>query len=259
MRTPAAVRAAETKAMAYRTTWRGSVFSSFLSPVLFLAAMGLGLGSLVDESGRGAALDGSDYLAFLAPGLLAASAMTTAASEAMWPVMAGIKWVGSYQAMLATPIGVADLAIGQLLWVGVRVAISSAVFVVVIVLFGAAESAWIVLALPAAVLTGLAHATPIAAYTASVKSEYGLSNLMRFAIIPLFLFSGAFFPVDQLPALLRTVAPLTPLYHGVALCRSLGLGSVTALGALGHVTYLAVWTVAGGALAVRRFERRLVA
>ena len=253
------LRAAETHALAYRQTWRGSVFSSFLSPVLFLAAMGLGLGDLVDDGSGTASLGGVDYLTFLAPGLLAAAAMQTAAFEAMWPVMAGIKWVGSYKAALATPITVADVALGQLLWIVLRVAMSSAIFVAVIVAFGAAESPWIVLAYPAAVLTGAAFAAPVAAYTAWLETEYGLSSLMRFGIIPMFLFSGTFFPVDQLPAAIRWLAPLTPLFHGVELCRGVALETITAAGAAGHVAYLLLWAVAGTLLAVRQFQRRLVA
>src|SRR3954465_1519975 len=115
-RTPM-LRATEAMSLAYRQTWRGSVFSSVLSPVLYLAAMGLGLGALVDKGGAHA-LGGVDYLTFLAPGLLAAGAMQTGVSEAMWPVMAGIKWVGSYNAMLATPLSVRDVALGQLTWIG---------------------------------------------------------------------------------------------------------------------------------------------
>jgi lipooligosaccharide transport system permease protein len=184
--------------------------------------------------------------------------MQTGAFEAMWPIMAGIKWVGSYKAALATPITVADLALGQILWIILRVALSSAIFVAVIVAFGAAASPWIALAYPAAVLTGAAFATTIAAYTASLETEYGLSSLMRFGIVPMFLFSGTFFPVEQLPAALRWIAPITPLWHGVEPCRGLALETTTALGALGHVTYLLVWVVGGAALAVRQFGRRLV-
>jgi lipooligosaccharide transport system permease protein len=121
------MRATEGWARTYRRTWRGSVFSSVLTPVLFLLAMGAGVGSLVDRGQGADALGGLDYMTFLAPGLLAASAMQTGAMEAMWPVMARIKWVGTYHAALATPITVTELAVSQLLWVAVRVAITSVI------------------------------------------------------------------------------------------------------------------------------------
>lgn len=253
-----ALRMMEGCALAYRRTWRGSVFTTVLTPVLFLGAMGLGLGTLVDHGAGRAALGGVGYLDFIAPGLLAAAAMQTAATEATHPVMGGMKWFRTYHAMLATPLGAADIALGQLAWIAVRITVTSAVFVVTIVAFGAARSPGIVLALPAAVLTGMAFAAPIAAYTASLRTEYGLANLMRFGILPLFLFSGTFFPVSQLPAAVRPVAYVTPLWHGVQLCRTLSLGTATAGAAALHVAYLLAWVVAGAVLAVARFRRRLV-
>jgi lipooligosaccharide transport system permease protein len=256
--TPTIIRATEVWARTYRRTWRGSAFSTVLTPVLFLAAMGAGLGSLVDEGRGHQALGGLDYLTFLAPGLLAASAMQTGATEAMYPVMARIKWIGSYHAMLATPIGVTELAGGQLLWISARVAITSVVFVAVMAIAGVVESAWVVLAIPAAVLTGMAFAAPIAAYTASVRNEYALSTLLRFGILPSFLLSGTFFPLDQLPTWLQVVAHVLPLWHGVTLCRSLALGTAGVLPSLGHAAYLVLWIAAGTTLAVVRFRRKLV-
>ncbi len=244
--------------MTYQRTWRGSIFSSVLSPVLFLAAMGLGVGSLVDDSGTGAALEGSGYLTFLAPGLLAASAMQTAAFESSFPVMAGIKWLKTYHAQLATPLGVADVALGQLAWIGLRLCLSSSIFTAVIAAFGAADSVLVVAAMPVAVLTGLAFAAPIAAFTASLDNEAGLSALLRFGIIPLFLFSGTFFPIGQLPDALEPLAYLSPLWHGVELCRALALGEPELVAALVHVAYLGLWAGVGAVLAVWRFRARLV-
>ncbi len=252
--------AAETAAMTYRRRWRGSVFSTVLTPILMLAAMGVGLGSLVDKGAAGprASLGGVGYLAFLAPGLLAAAAMQTAANEAIYPIMEGIKWRRTFHAMLATPLTVADIALGQLLWITVRIAMTSTVFLLAIIAFGAARSGAIVLALPAAVLTGMAFAAPVAALTASLEGPQGLANLMRFGIVPLYLFSGTFFPISQLPAAVRPIAYITPLWHGVDLCRSLALGTASVAGVALHVSYLVVWTAAGSALAVARFRKRLV-
>lgn len=259
MSTPLPVRAMEASAVTYRALWWSSFFTSVLSPVLFLAAMGLGLGSLVDGGEQADSLGGVDYLSFLAPGLLAAAAMQMGANEGLWPVMAGIKWRRNYHAMLATPLRASDVAIGTIGWIGVRVAITSASFLVVMVLFGAAESPWVALALPVAVLIGLAHGAPLAAYTATVANEYGISNILRFVVIPMFLFSGTFFPVDQLPDWVQPVAYVTPLWHGVTLCRSLALGDANLIGGLGHVAYLTVWVLVGARVAVHTFQRRLVA
>ncbi len=252
--------ATEAAAMTYRRRWRGSVFSTVLTPVLMLAAMGIGLGSLVDHgtAARRAPLGGVSYLVFLAPGLLAAAAMQTAANEAIYPVMEGIKWRRTYHAMLATPLTVSDIALGQLLWITVRIAMTSAVFVVAIVAFGAARSPAILWALPAAVLTGAAFAAPVAAFTASLDGPQGLANLMRFGIVPLYLFSGTFFPVTQLPAVIRPVAYVTPLWHGVDLCRTLALGTAGGARVAVHVVYLLLWTGVGAVLAVSRFRKRLV-
>jgi lipooligosaccharide transport system permease protein len=260
MATPRSFLAVQSAAATYRRTWRGSLFVTIVAPVLFLSSMGLGLGDLIDNQvGSAATLGGVDYLTFLAPGLLAMTAMQTASVEATFPVMAGIRWRKSYFAMLATPLTVSDVAIGTVLWAGVRVAMTTVLFVIVMVLFGATSS-WLgtLLAMFAAVLTGMAFVAPLAAATASVKSEYGISSILRFGITPMFLFSGAFFPVSTLPAAMRVVAYVTPSWHGVDLCRSLALGRAGVLASLGHVVYLAVWAAAGTRLAVWRFERRLV-
>jgi lipooligosaccharide transport system permease protein len=257
--TPAAVRSFEYWAYQYKRTWRGSLASSFLNPVLFLAAMGLGLGSLVDKSGRSTVpLGGVSYLAFLAPGLLAAATMQTAANEASYPVMGAIKWIRTYHGMLATPLGVVDVLVGHLLWMTFRVLSTATIFLLVMTAFGATSSWLAVLVIPAGVLTGMAFAAPIAALAASQDNDQSFAALFRFVIIPMFLFSGTFFPVSQLPRGLQIVAYLTPLWHGVDLCRSLALGraqlGMTAL----HVVYLAGWVVAGVAVAAATYRRRLV-
>ena len=249
MSTTMVMRVVESQAVAYRRLWRGSIISTFLSPVLYLAAMGLGLGSLVT---------GFDYLDFLAPGLLAAQAMQLGFSEASYPVMAGIKWIKNYYAMLATPIGAPDIAVGLVAWIGVRLVMSSVIFAGVMVAFGVGRGLGLLLAIPAAVLTGLAYAAPSAAYTAHLRDEYGLASIMRFVIVPMFLFSGTFFPIDQLPNWLEPLAYVIPLWHGVALCRSLTEGTATFAGSAVHVGYLTLWTVAGTLVAMRTFTRRMV-
>lgn len=253
-----ALRVVEGHLRTYRHTWRGSVVSSFVTPVLFLAAMGLGLGSLVDRSGSATTLAGPSYLAFLTPGLMAASAMQNAAADGAWPVMAGMKWVKTYHAALATPVRPRDLVGGHVAWTVLRLGFTLTVFAVVAVVFGALPPAGAAAAVAPAVLTGLAFGTPVTAFTATIDTDYGLVALFRFGIIPLFLFSGTFFPVSQLPGWLQPVAVVTPLWHGVQLTRWAGLGTPTALPWPVHAAVLVVLAVVGGLLAVRAFERRLV-
>ncbi len=242
----------------YRRTWQGSIYSGVLNPVLYLGAMGLGLGTLVDAHGT-ASLGGVSYLAFIAPGLLAATAMQTAMSESTYPVFGSVKWLKTYQAAIATPLRPADLFHGHLLWTTLRLAMNSAVFLVVMAAFGATTSPWALACLPAAVLTGLAFAAPIEAYAMTLEKETSFALLFRFGIIPLFLFSGTFFPVTQLPAVVRPLAYVTPLWHGVALCRSLSLGTATPGASAMHAGYLALVTGLGVYVGNRTYRRRLYA
>jgi len=236
--------------------WRSSAVGSVLEPVLFLAAMGLTLGTLVD---RGPGVPGGvGYLAFLAPGLLVAAAMQTATGESTYPVLGAIKWDRLYEAVLATPARTADVLAGHLLYVSFRVATSAAAFLLVLLLFGAAESLLVLLTVPVALLTGLAFAAPVTAMAAALEEDAAFAALQRFLVVPMFLFSGTFFPVEQLPAALEWFAYATPLWHGVSLARDLALGTVDGGSALLHVGYLAVWTAAGTALAARALQRRLV-
>jgi lipooligosaccharide transport system permease protein len=254
-----ALRSLEYWAYQYKRTWRGSLVSSFLNPVLFLAAMGLGLGSLVDKNGHSAvSLGGVTYLTFLAPGLLAAAAMQTAAHESTYPVMGAIKWIRTYHGMLATPLRVGDVLAGHLLWIAFRILTTSAIFLAVMATFGATASWLSLLVVPAGVLTGMAFATPIVALAALQDNDQIFPALFRFVIIPMFLFSGTFFPVSQLPAGLRPVAYVTPLWHGVDLCRALALGHAGLWMTVLHATYLAGWVVAGALLAGVAYRRRLV-
>jgi lipooligosaccharide transport system permease protein len=252
-------RVIEHRLLQYRRTFRASIFSSFLSPVMFLAAMGLGLGTYVDGSNNDL-LGGVGYLAFLAPGLLAATAMQSAAFEATFPIMNGLVWNKVFHAMHATPISPRDIAFGNLIWIAARLTLVATVFTFVIVLFGAAASPLIVLAIPAAVLTGLAFAGPIAAFAATQKTPARFAALFRFGITPLFLLSGTFYPIESLPAVIQPVAWLTPLYHGVALARGLSLGTAgdAPIVMVAHVVILLAIAVGGAWATVRAVERRMV-
>ncbi|MFL5680263.1 MAG: ABC transporter permease [Chloroflexota bacterium] len=252
-------RVLEHRLVQYRRTFRSSVFTSFLSPLLFLTAMGLGLGGYVDRSGT-AALGGLTYLQFLAPGLLAATVMQSAAFEATFPIIGGLNWQRTFHAMYATPLSPFDIALGNLAWMAIRLTMIAAVFTAVIVLFGAAHSPLVILGIPVAVLTGMAFAAPISAFSATQRTPNQFNVIFRFGITPLFLFSGTFFPIETLPSFLQPVAWLSPLWHGVDLTRGLVLGTFAdrPVQMLIHVVVLSVIVAVSSWATVRTVERRLV-
>jgi len=249
------LRVIESHARRYRHTWRSSVFTSFVNPVLMLTAMGLGLGTLVDEGGG---LDQLSYLAFLGPGLLAATAMQTAAGESSYPVMAGIKWIKSYDAALSTPVGTGDLLAGHVGWALLRIAQVTIAFALVEILFGAVTVGGGLASVLPAVVTGFAFTTPITWFTASLENETGLASLFRFGIVPLFLFSGTFFPISQLPDWMEPLAVLTPLWHGVEWARNWALGVPSSWPWWGHAFFLMAVALGCGVGASRTFRKRLI-
>jgi lipooligosaccharide transport system permease protein len=254
-----AARVLEHRARQYRRTFRASIFSSFGTPVLFLTAMGVGLGGYVDRTSD-AVLGGYTYLQFLAPGLLASTVMQSGSFEATFPILGGLQWNKIFHAMFATPIRARDIALGNIAWIACRLTLIATIFAVFIVLFGASRSPLIVLAVPVAVLTGLAFAIPIMAFTATQRTPDRFATIFRFGVTPLFLFSGTFFPMENLPELIRPIAWLSPLWHGVDLCRSLMLGTIgqQPLLAVAHLAILIALAVGGALVAFRTMERRLV-
>ncbi len=257
MAIPGALRVVEREARIYRRLWRGDAFSAFLLPTLFLGAMGVGLGGLVDE--QAGDVDGLPYLVFVAPGLLAAATTQMGGTDALWPTMGGFRWQRHFFAITAAPLDPADVVGGQLLWEAVRTSLQAVVFLVVAALLGGVPSWWGVLAWPAAVLVALAVHAPLAAWAATQETDQGFFVVVRLLIQPMFLFSGTFFPIDQLPAALEALAVATPLYHGVELCRAATTGDAEGTAVLGHVAYLVVLGSVGWRVAVRNYTRRLVA
>jgi lipooligosaccharide transport system permease protein len=251
-----AARVLQRNLLVYRRTWRGSLFGSFLTPLLYLTAMGIGLSQLMARGGSDM-LGGVPYLDFLGPGILASSCMQTASFESTYPIMGKISWRRNYEAILATPIEVHHLLIGELSWIAFRLTTMASVFMIVLTLFGIPRSPLALLAIPAAVLTGVAFAAPIIAFSATRHNDSGFAALFRFIINPLFLFSGTFFPVSQLPDAVEWVAAATPLYHGVALVRGAVLDNMPSTWPL-HVAYLVVWVAITGYIAYRLLRRRLV-
>lgn len=243
-------------AVVYRRTWKGSLFSRFVSPLLFLLAMGLGLGSLVDGASGG--VDGVPYLAFVAPGMVAVQAMMAAVSESTYPVYGLFTWNRMYHSMLATPLTVSDLLLGHLTIVGAQGTVATAAFVLVAALFGGFSSWWVLLAVPVGLLVTLAFAVPLFGFTSRAKGDSSFNVVYRLVVTPLMLFSGVFFPVDRLPLVLELLAWVTPLWHGVELARSAGQGAFGAFD-LVHLAVLLLFIGLGWVYARSGMTRRLVA
>jgi lipooligosaccharide transport system permease protein len=240
----------------YRRTWRGTVIGRFLSPLFFLLSMGLALGALVDE--RAGGIDGTPYLQYVVPAIVATQAMWVSMGESTYQVLGYFKWNRAYHAMLATPLAVRDVLVGHLIAVVAHLSLATSIFMVVAAAFGGFGSWWALLCLPVAVLTGMAFTVPIFAFTATQEGDDGFNILFRWVMTPLMLFSGTFFPVAQLPVWMQPVAWLTPLWHGVEPSRQAATGQI-AWGSFGlHVLALLTFVGVGWVLAVRTFTRRLV-
>jgi lipooligosaccharide transport system permease protein len=245
-------------AFQYRRTWRGSVVVSFVSPLLYLAAVGVGLGSLVDRHSPGG-LYGYSYLDFLAPGLMAATVMQIGFNDALYPVLSAFKWGQQYLAALATPASSTELLVGHVAWLTTRLALISTTFFLAMLAFGVVHSPEALVAIPAGICTGLAFVTPTVAFIATQEGDQALSPIYRTIVIPLFLFSGAFFPIAELPGWFQSVVRVSPLYQGVAICQESVLFGIHApLETLAHFAYLLVLSAAGLFLARITYRRRLV-
>jgi lipooligosaccharide transport system permease protein len=252
-----ATRVLQRNLLVYRRTFRGSIFSSFVTPLLFLTAMGLGLGQLVTRDVS--SLPGGDYLAFLGPGIMAATCMQSAVFESTFPIMGKIMWRRNYEAMLATPIEVRHILGGELMYIALRMVLISSVFLLVLTLFRIPTSFLALLAVPSCVLLGVAFSAAIISFAATQKNDAGFAWMFRFVINPLFLFSGTFFPLSQLPDWIEWIAAATPLYHGVSLVRGVVLNDAATLaGWPWHVAYLVIFASVFGVVGHRLLRRRLV-
>ncbi len=243
----------------YRRGWRATVVSSVVQPLLFLLAFGVGFGSLVDAGGGASQVTGGvSYLVYLAPGLLAMSAVQTAAFESTYPVMSGFKWQQIYWGMAASPLTPGQIAVGHLCWISARMLSAGAVYVLIIGLLGGVVGFGIVLSLLCATLCGTAFAALVMAFASVVRNEgAAFSAFFRFVLIPMTLFAGTFFPVERLPEWVRPIAWATPLWHGTELSRGAALGTLGWWPALGHLVYLVALLALGVGLVRRLFRRRL--
>ena len=247
-------RIVERNYLVYKRSWLVFV-TGMLEPVLYLLSIGVGVGGLVGDFTLS---DGTQvgYVAFVAPAMLASSAMNGALFDSTYNIFFKMKYAKLYDALLATPIRPTDVARGEIAWALLRGAIYSAVFIVVMLCFGLVSSWWMLLALPATLLIGFAFAGAGMALTTWMRSWQDFEYI-QLAIVPMFLFSATFFPLSTYPDALQTIVRWTPLYQGVVLCRELALGAVS-WDALTAVFYLATMGLAGLYVAGRRISTLLL-
>jgi len=240
-----------------RHLWHGIAFTAFVAPLLFLVAMGIGVGGYVDERSS-AALEGLSYLKFVGPGLLAANILQLAVADSMWWVMGGTKWEKRYHAMVASPLGSTDVLGGHLAWEALRAAATTIAFLIVAAPLGALGSWWALVSPLVAMLLVVAVSAPVAAFATWVETDRSFPVIMRVGVMPLFLFSGTFFPTSTLPAWARDLVQLSPLYHGVELLRAATTGRSPGLtNLLAHVLVLTALATVGWLMARSTFARRL--
>lgn len=239
-------------AVLFRRGWKRFVLPNFLEPVLYLVAIGLGIGLYV-----GREIDGVPYIDFLAPGLAASSAMYGAVFELTFNVFVKLRYAKLYDAVITTPLEPDDVAVGELLWAVTRSALYGTAFVAVVAVLGHAR-AWTALLAPLALpLVGLSMGLIGLIYTTRIVDIALYTYFFNLFIIPLFLFSGIFFPVGVLPAWAQALAWLTPLYHGVEMSRALVLDGDLATAGL-EAAWLVGFSLLALPPAINLFRRRLV-
>ena len=248
-----ASRVLERNILVYRRSWI-FIVSGFFEPLFYLLSIGVGLSHLVGPipvDGRLVA-----YTAFVAPGLLASSAMNGAMLDSTFQVFMKLKIAKTYDAMLATPLGVGDVALGELSWCVLRGGLYSGAFLCIMSALGYVVSPWAALCWPIAVLICLAFASVGMAGTTFMRTWQDF-DIVSLAFIPLFLFSATFYPLTVFPGWLQAVVRCTPLYQGVVIERAADLGIFT-WSLLLHVLYLAVMAVGGVMVTRRRLGRLLL-
>jgi lipooligosaccharide transport system permease protein len=249
-----ALKLVQRNALAYRHYWIAFV-SGFFEPLFYLGAVGFGVGRFVGTVEYGGAE--LEYASFLAPGMLAASSFNGALFDGFFSPFFKLNWMKTYDGIITTPINVSDIAVGEVIWALIRGTIYSTGFIVVMVALGLIHSLWALFALPAVMVSGAALSSGAMVLTAKTKEISSLEKVMTLIVLPMFLFSGTFFPVSQYPDLLRPIVQATPLYHSASLLRALTTGQVTA-GQLVDLAYLIGMFFLCSALTIRFMRRRLI-
>jgi len=216
----AAGRVWQRNATVYQRTWKLNILPNFFEPFLYLLGMGFGLGAYVSDMG------GVTYIDFIAPGLLATSIMWGATLETTYNVFVKMNYDRIYDGILTTPINPTDLALGELLWGATRGTIYGAAFFTILLAFGMGHYWSVLLVIPLLYLVGFLFATVGLLFTSVIREIELFNYFFTLFLTPLFLFSGIFFPMAELPVLVQTIAWFTPLYHAVEISRGLILNSL---------------------------------
>jgi len=253
---PTWVRALWHNAFVYSKTWRSSIVTGFLEPFMYLVAMGVGIGSLVNKGSGG--VDGVPYLNFVAPGLLAATMLQIGVSDSSFSVLGGLKWARTYFAAIATPLNYHDVLIGHLAWIAIRCSAVATAFVAVMGVFGLLASPLAILAIPAAALSALAISSPTTAIATRQDDHLSMTVVFRLGVLPMFLFAGVFFPLSRLPYWLEVIVQILPLTSGVTLCRALTLHQGLHPSLFLNIGYMLLWFGVGYYFSLTGFRKRLV-
>lgn len=246
-----------TQVAVMKAYWVSVLLYGIGMPLLYLLALGVGLGGLLNS--RGMSVDGVSYLVFVAPAIMVAGSCQSAFSEASYPVMGGFKWTRNYWGPAATPLDPMQIGFGHLLAIAIRFGIQAIGFWLVMLLFGATHGPASVLMVPIAVLAAMAVAAPMMGYAAGLDSEgFEFSSIERFVIMPMFLFAGTFFELDSMPIYLRWIGWISPVWHGSQLARWVSYGPAIPTWLLVvHLLVLVALLALGLGLVRRRFRRRL--
>ena len=238
-------------------TYGGTVVATAIgTPFLYLFAFGVGLGALVSANLGPEAVDGVSYLTFVAPALICSAALVVASEELTYPIMLGFKWNPTFIGMNAAPLTGRQIIDGIVVFVAIRMTATSVLYWAVMMLFGAIPSGWALLVIPISVLTGLAFGLPLLAYSASIKEDRGqFAVVMRVVLLPITLFSGTIFPLEQLPQYLWWIGWISPLWHGSELARVAAYGADNPVWI--HVAYLVALCLVGWLLSRRIATKRL--
>ena len=248
------LRLIERNLFVYKHGWM-IILSGFFEPLFYLLSIGFGLGALIGTV-PGPAGEPIPYQLFVAPALLASSAMNGAISESTFNFFFKLNYNKTFAAILSTPLSPGDIAVGELAWALIRGGLYAIGFMVVMVVLGLVVSPWVVLAVPAALLVGFAFGAVGMAATSFMKTWQDF-DLIQLVVLPLFLFSATFYPIETYPEALRVIVQLTPLYQGVDLIRGLTVGAITPV-LLFHVAYLLVMGFVGLFVVSRRLDKLLL-
>jgi lipooligosaccharide transport system permease protein len=236
--------------MVYTKLYKSSIALNFVEPVLYLAALGLGLGAFVKD------INGVPYINYIAPGIIASSSMFAAVYECTYGTYVRMTFQKTFEAILATPVGVDELIAAELAWGATKSMFYGSIIMIVISAFGLVDSEIVIFAIPVLFFSGLIFAEISMIFTAIVPGIESFNYFFTLLMTPMFLFSGIFFPIDGLPALVSKIAYFTPLYHLVNICRSFALGKI------GAVTADIIWIVIVAAILApypfRLMRRRII-